>query len=171
MKFLALLAIALQGANAFPAVLSDVIERAALEARAAGQSGCSTSAKCNQKYDVSDAQIGYNANAPTAAQKASAARQNCGGVNVCTTFDATEQLGETCSLSRDAPNRLLLTHYIPSLDHWTARLRQPTGKPDSRPLPWVECGRQLWLPTTQWCAQHPPDYFWPWHDVRHVCGS
>lgn len=87
MKLLVAFLLGLHGASAFPFVLET------LEKRAAGQSGCSTSAKCNEKYDVSDAEVGYDPNNPTAAQKANAAVPNCGALTPCFTFDATAQKG------------------------------------------------------------------------------
>jgi hypothetical protein len=91
MKSLTILLV-LQGTYAFPSVFNVLAEREALTKRDTAQSGCTTSSQCNAKYDVSDSDIGYDANAPTPAQQASAARDNCGAINSCSTFDGTEQL-------------------------------------------------------------------------------
>lgn len=89
MKSFGLLIAAIQGASAFPAVLEAMAANDGLEARAS--TGCSTSALCNKKITVTDAQIGYNPKAPTAAQSASASRNHCGLLVPCTMFNAAEQ--------------------------------------------------------------------------------
>lgn len=88
MKSLTFVVLALQGVSAFPSVLESVAKRATV-----GQSGCTTSAKCNRQYAVSDSQVGYDANNPTAAQKIQAGIDNCGVLCPCTTFNAAEQKG------------------------------------------------------------------------------
>lgn len=90
MKPFTLCLLALQGVSAFPAVME------ALNARATpGQSGCSTSSLCDQVYEVSDAEVDYDPNAPTPAQKASAARNQCGVLTPCTFFNLEEQFVST----------------------------------------------------------------------------
>ena len=79
--------LALEGVVAFPSVFESVQQRAT--------TGCTTNAACNQPFDVSDEIAGLTPDTPTAAQKASAARDNCGFVNFCTVFDAEEQLVST----------------------------------------------------------------------------
>ena len=83
MKVLLLTTLALQGVSAFPSVLESVAKRATI-----GKSGCSTSAKCNRKYDVTDAQVDYNANNPTPAQKIQAAIPNCGVACPCSGYSS-----------------------------------------------------------------------------------
>lgn len=89
MKTFAGLFLALQGASAFPAVMEAVANS---EKRS---SGCTTSTLCNTKYTVTDADIDYNPDAPTAAQVASAGRNHCGNLTpVClliclNVFDST----------------------------------------------------------------------------------
>lgn len=94
MKSLALLALALEGTLAFPSVLNTLSERD-VEGRAAAQGGCTTSALCNKKITISNSQIGYNPKAPTAAQQASANRNQGGALAPITTFDGDAQLVST----------------------------------------------------------------------------
>ncbi|KAF2485952.1 hypothetical protein BDY17DRAFT_245395 [Neohortaea acidophila] len=60
--------------------------------RSDGIPGCEVSATCNTKINIPNSQIPYDPNNPTAAQKASAARDNCGAINSCSVFNAKEQL-------------------------------------------------------------------------------
>lgn len=81
MKLSAAIFLGLQGAAAFPGVLNT------LEKRATGQSGCSTSSKCNQQYAVSDSQVIVN----PAAQAANAKVPNCGALTPCATFSESQK--------------------------------------------------------------------------------
>ncbi|KAK4498561.1 hypothetical protein PRZ48_011219 [Zasmidium cellare] len=90
MKTLGAFLLALHGAAAFPAVMEAMSNNGKRQSNT-----CSVSAKCNQKYSVTDAQIGYNPKAPTPAQVASAGRNHCGNLTPCTLFDAAEQYVST----------------------------------------------------------------------------
>jgi hypothetical protein len=114
MKGISLLAVALQGVHAFPGALNAITQRATV-----GQSGCSTSAQCNKNYPVSNTDINYDPNNPTAAQKASAAVSNCGVACPCLTFDPVEQKGQ-------APIVLIICGHADdlynSIHNWPIRL-------------------------------------------------
>ena len=110
MKSLTITALALRGVSAFPAVLNGLVDRAT---NAAGQSGCSVSPKCNTNYAVSNSQISYNPNSPTAAQKAQAAVPNCDVLTPCLTFSATEQYGNLVNaVLRELKHKLIIATLV-----------------------------------------------------------
>lgn len=110
MKSIFTLALALEGAYAFPGVLNTLAERAA------GQGGCTTSSLCNQKVTISNSQIKYDPNNPTAAQKASAARNQGGALTPVTTFDESQLVSVTGNNAYKSPTASQIRGPCPGLN-------------------------------------------------------
>lgn len=89
MKLFVALTFLLEGAAAFPSVLNTLEHALEKRQRPTGQSGCSTSARCNAVYNVPDSAIVVN----QAGRAANRAKPQCGALAPCATWSES-QLGQ-----------------------------------------------------------------------------